>query len=540
MKKRSIAILCLLSVIVLAANYLNPAGWGQGDEAMHIATVRDTMAAKSYFVPVLDGIPNYYKPPLLFWLGVSAEAIFGSDLYIVRLSSLLFGFGTVLLLFHLLVTFRVDEGIAFMISSAYLLSIGLLKFSALLMMEQGMAFFLLLTTYGVLKFVKTRNVRWIILAAMVSGVAFLFKGPLFQVYTLILFAIPSLTHLIRFQFKPFRWVGKKALLPILGYGSLFAIFTILPVVVWATGLSLSYGKSKDLLQFFFMNENVGKFFDENQSETRLLGGWIAYTFPWTLVSIFVIWMGFKKRIHNYKSYFGRILLLGSIFMILMHFLPNRKAAYYVLPMMPLFFASAGLLLLPLQKQFNTAMKWNSISIAAVGVVYVAAGIYFGLTFWENAILIGLLIVTSMGLVFWQKLGEQPRYLRLFLLFTALCAILPLQMVFLPRFSLPIVPENVHRGMKNEVCLVSPEPWDGFALSAIYPNLKIEHTLPDSPVGCENRAGAVIYYQTKPKSPAGLARATWPVWREKLEWNDVISSFGNINNLTMEASYHERK
>ena len=57
-----------LSLIVLGFLAVMPgingsALLGQGDEYMHIATVRESLDAESYFLPILNGAVNYHKPP---------------------------------------------------------------------------------------------------------------------------------------------------------------------------------------------------------------------------------------------------------------------------------------------------------------------------------------------------------------------------------------------------------------------------------------------------------------------------------------------
>lgn len=57
------AVLFILSAIFAMTLGVPDVAFPQGDEIMHIRSIRESLDAGSYTLPVLSGLPNPYKPP---------------------------------------------------------------------------------------------------------------------------------------------------------------------------------------------------------------------------------------------------------------------------------------------------------------------------------------------------------------------------------------------------------------------------------------------------------------------------------------------
>ena len=119
----------------------------QGDEVMHIATVRESLDTGSWLLPQLTGQPNAYKPPLLFWLGMIGEALFGRSLLSDRILMVSTGALIGSLLFVMARRLGASGFKSIFIGLSFVVSLAAFKFSRLLMMDLPMAFGLTLVGY---------------------------------------------------------------------------------------------------------------------------------------------------------------------------------------------------------------------------------------------------------------------------------------------------------------------------------------------------------------------------------------------------------
>lgn len=85
-----VSLLVLLNVFLLLPGSGGNAILTQGDEAMHIATIRESLASSSYLFPKFEGVLNLYKPPALFWLGIFSDSLFGVSFFAERFPSFYF------------------------------------------------------------------------------------------------------------------------------------------------------------------------------------------------------------------------------------------------------------------------------------------------------------------------------------------------------------------------------------------------------------------------------------------------------------------
>lgn len=513
----------------------------QGDEYMHIATVRESLENGTFLLPQLEGIPNYYKPPILFWIGMLSESILGHSLFAVRFPAVLAGFGSVLSLFHLLKYLKIN---AFLPAIAYALTLGSMKFSRLLMMEQFMAFAFILTTYLFIRYMRSQNKRWLLAAGLVSATGYFFKGPLFQIYTGFLFlawAIPLILHFNHLG----KYRGHINFHKVIVAGIVLHIPLILPLIwnLWLFfGSHQEYGRS--MLKFFFINENLSKFSHENQSVGLIFLGWVIYTMPWTIVICGSFVYALQKENRTFNSRAGKIMMLTAISISLLHLIPSRKDPYYIIPVLPLLIGSLPLILESesFKIKLNKIIQANLVFSGLISFISLAIGI----TLHLNILLILILSLAPIFHLFLLYTGNNEKFkAHIWLIHARLIsggasAMLSLQFIVLPALSLPMVPENLRGNLANKICIISEEPWDGFALKMILPQNKIKHHFPGSKISCNNTDTGIIYLsEIKPQINTNMKLiSSWKRWKHNPPNSDFIKAFGKLDAIQTNASYYE--
>ena len=105
MRSLSFAVTLFLAVCAALAAYV----WGVGglhvpkvgDEYVYLQIARVTGGLEGWLPLTFDGGVWSTKPPLLFWQGIAGARLLGEELWVYRLPSLLYTFGTALLAAHL-------------------------------------------------------------------------------------------------------------------------------------------------------------------------------------------------------------------------------------------------------------------------------------------------------------------------------------------------------------------------------------------------------------------------------------------------------
>ncbi|MCB1309979.1 MAG: glycosyltransferase family 39 protein, partial [Leptospiraceae bacterium] len=380
----SSVFLGILSLAVLLPGTGTPEVLGQGDETMHIATIEQSLVRQSYLIPSLEHAPNFYKPPLLFWISMASAAVAGDDLLGVRLPSVIFALFAVILVYLMLRDFRMNAIIALMIAVAYLFSLAVFKFGRLLMFEQAMALSVILICFFFGRYLLSGKRLYVVLAGIVSALSFMYKGPIFQVYSGLLLLSWALVHLLRVKPNPWRWPGKKKIREILIVAVLFHVPMILPLIwlVYLSTASLMQDVSGfDWIAYFFIAENLAKFRESNQPAGRLLQGWLLYSLPWTPILIVMVVAAFRTSIRTNRQLAGWIFLIFTINVTLLHLIPHRKDPYYVVPFVPALFVAIGLLLKSRVMYFHRAARLQQVFLLIVSLLFIMSGVYFYAEWW---------------------------------------------------------------------------------------------------------------------------------------------------------------
>ena len=521
-------ILILLSFLLLYPFSNSRAILLQGDEEMHIATVRESIKTHQYLFPVLENYMNLYKPPLLFWLGIGISNFFKEMLYPERLISIIIYILNILVFYSSLRVSKIDVKHAILFSLLFLSSLAVFKFSRLFMIESLMSLGTFIITTLLLIYNLKKSIFSLIISGLITGLFVLAKGPLFIVYTGILFLSFSFVKIFTLN-NNFFWTGKKRIWSELKNGFLLLGISILVPFLWAFILYFYTNTGKDFLYFFIINENLGKFSSNtiNQSGWILLFGLIIYTYPSTFFLLNNLNSFKKKKSNRLILIYSKALFFGSLVMILIHFLPNRKDAYYVIPVIPILFFSNGVLFFNLN---NT----DQISLLIKGIYSVffflflqiislfLFNYYFNKNFYLEILSIFILII--LFLFFKLKLKSKSQYFNLFILISIL-VITHLQFRILPSISLEDLPVNSTLKEEKNICVISENPWDGLIYKNLLRTSDVIHTLPSREDICINKKYTLLFYRTIPNNQSikknYFLKETWHLWKKNISINHLF-------------------
>lgn len=501
--------LVLFSFLFLLPNLQNTSNPGQGDEVMHIATVHDSLQAGSILYPELNGFVNYYKPPLLFWLSMASERVsemvgLGDSLVGERFVSLAFSALAALFVFEILLLFRTERKQAFLWALMYLSTLGVLKFARLLMFEQIMAAHMMGTLYVFTLWLARGGSGRLLLLGFLVGSSYLYKGALVPIYLILGLSVWAIMQWYRPSNRFRGHMNLKAVWPVTRTALWVLGGAILPLVAYAVYL-LGHPQGLELINYFLVFENAAKFVDANQGEWILLQGILIYTLPWTalLASSFWSLRRTSSGLTTPARQFALLLLIAFAVLLLFHFIPHRKADYYMLPMFGLLFVAAGLA--PVQKTRST--QWLVLALSLM-----SAGALTYLNHFE-----GLLFLLPAGLALYGlRLEDMPRRLstkdwRKLLPGLTFSLLLPL--VAFPAIFPPVLSsETANRLRGQDVCVLTENPWSALSYRAVLKRSEMTQRHPNLASECQE--ATYIIEHDSAAVPAGYRKlAEYPVWKE---------------------------
>ncbi|PJZ76537.1 glycosyl transferase [Leptospira neocaledonica] len=524
-----VSLLILLNVFLLLPGSGGNAILTQGDETMHIATIRESLASSSYLFPKFEGVLNLYKPPVLFWLGIFSDSLFGVSFFAERFPSFLLFFGSSVLIYLGIRRAGGSPKLAFTISSAYTLTLGVFKFSRLVMMESLLTFFIILVSVTILEFRLSKKRIWLFLGGFFSGIAILVKGPVFQVYSGIILGSYSIIGIFLLHSNG-GWSGKKRIWKELLSHIIFHLSSLVVPIIWILVL-LSYSElGKEFLKIFLFTENLGKFSTAtaNQSEWIIPIGFLLYSFPFSLAVFF----GFYSKLF-YKPKFlrevvGSSYLWAILAICLVHLAPNRKDFYYLLPLIPLAFLGIGLFFIRKKEyQFSRLLSLNyffSFGISALVLVGMwSFGILLGQSIWAELIFtIFLLLIFLWGRRIQANREGVPSTATLNLVLAA-GLLSYIQFSILPRVNLSEIPENGPFTNAKQICIVSENPWTALTFRNAIPGAEITHSVPGADRNCVDGNRYLVFFQEPNPIPSGYQLLqTQTVWKRDVTLKELLS------------------
>ncbi|TGK03819.1 phospholipid carrier-dependent glycosyltransferase [Leptospira semungkisensis] len=516
-----LSLLILLNIILLLPGSGGNALLTQGDESMHIATIRESLASSSYLFPKFEGILNLYKPPALFWVGMASDALLGIGYFSERFPSFLLFCGTSVLIYIGLRRAGGSARSSFSISFAYTLTLGVFKFSRLAMMESLLAFFITAVSVSILEFRLFGNRIWLFVGGLLSGIAILIKGPVFQVYSGVILGSYSIIRVFLITERGI-WTGKKRIWKELLNHIVFHSSSLIVPGIWI-GVLLSYSElGKEFLKVFLFTENFGKFSAAtvNQPEWIIPGGFLLYSFPFCIVLAVAFFTKLLYKARNTAELIGSSFLWTTVAIFLIHLSPNRKDFYYLLPIIPLAFLGLGLFSIRKKEyEFSRALIWNFFFSLAFSIILLLGMSFFDVimegSIWQEVLFFGF--VFGIIWIFRRSLTREgvPSIVAANLLI-GLGLLSYLQFSLLPRLSLNEVPQEGPLRLAKQVCIVSENPWTALTFKNDLPEAEIVHSVPGAERNCADGTRFLVVYQKGFIIPPGYTHAqTQEVWKRDI-------------------------
>ena len=309
------------------------------DEGRYASLSLGMLQSGDWLTPRLDGLLYFEKPPLQYWAGAVAMALFGIDEFAARLWPALAGLATVALVAATAsALWGRRAGVrAFFIAAATTWINGNSHF---LTLDAGLCAALTLTLCAVLRaehagFTTGVGRRWVLAAWLGIGLGLLSKGPIAAVLPGAVLVVHSLWRRDFSLWRHLRWVA----------GPLLALAVAAPWFV------LVSWRNPGFASFFFIHEHLDRYLTNVH---RREGVWwyfvpvaIGGLMPWTGA---LPWL-----LRPHRSDFARSLLLVWAVVIFVFFSASHsKLTSYILPIFP---ALALLAARALEDASDRALRW---------------------------------------------------------------------------------------------------------------------------------------------------------------------------------------
>lgn len=320
---RKCAAACLAAWLVAAGCIFIGLGWLpliDPDEGRNAEVAREMKDARSFLVPLYDGMPYLDKPAFYFDMVAVSLSLFGENETAARLPSVIFGTLTLALVYAFC---RHAYGqraavIALLVTGTTPLFIA---FSRLVIFDMALTFFVcaaLLAGFRALEASEEPAARkWYMLTALAAALATLIKGP-------VGFLLPLLGLLVYARIERRRG-GARFFSP----SNLLVFF--LPVLAWFLAVTW---QRPDFPYYGIVKESLGRF--TSSAEIRRSAPIYYYIpviagvfFPWSLLLPEMILRGWQQR--NRAARADRMLAIFAIVVVIFFTISRSKLPGYVLP-----------------------------------------------------------------------------------------------------------------------------------------------------------------------------------------------------------------
>ncbi|MDM5271846.1 glycosyltransferase family 39 protein [Sulfurovum sp. zt1-1] len=326
------------------------------DETRYVSVAWEMWDKGSFLVPLLNGEPYHHKPPLIFWLFNLDWLIFGVNDISIRLIPMLFGLGTLAIVYKIYLALWNDdqEGAA----QSIVVTAGTVVFAfynSLIMFDVILTFFVLLGIYHIIKATQNPSRYHFIMIAVAFGLGVLTKGPVI------------LVHLLTFMVFSFYFMKNRLSKDF--YIKLVLSFFggVLIALAWAIPAGIAGGEEYRYAIFFGQTANrmVNSF-----AHQRPLWWYLVLvpllTFPWSLYKPF--YTSIKKTVFDQQL---KVLVGWLLATIVIFSLISGKQVHYLMPEIAAFSLVFTRLLTSSASSQQISSKMVGYSYILYGVVLVA-------------------------------------------------------------------------------------------------------------------------------------------------------------------------
>ena len=291
------------------------------DETRYLSVAWEMNLHDSFIVPLQNALPYSHKPPLLFWLFNLDWFLFGVNGVTLRFIPMLFSLLSITLLYKISLLLWDDEKIARYAAIILSSSLSYLLWSALIMFDVVLTFWILLAIYGLLSASRNVSVKPWLLTGIAIGGGLLTKGPVVFVYILPVALLPFL-WLPRGKFTA-RWYAWFMLS--LGTG-------IAVILAWLIPAALTGGQEyREAILWGQTVNRVANSFAHQRPFWWYLPWLAALLLPWILLK--PVWRGCSRLTRDDS---GRFLIIWIAPTLVILSLISGKQVHYLIPLIPAF------------------------------------------------------------------------------------------------------------------------------------------------------------------------------------------------------------
>ena len=393
---KKIIIFSILLILLSISGIVNRDLWNP-HEFRVAEIIREISVNKDYVIPHLNNRPFIEKPPLYYISAHILSLLFNDkDGKSYRLASALWALGILFLIFKIGLIFGVDEAI---ISTSILAtSLGFVQGSHFILVDIALLFFITLSFYGVVKYLKEEKGIYIFTLGLAG--AFLTKG--FLGWGIIVSA------LLPFIIITKRWKFIKKFIHPLNILLLFGL-----VSIWLIPLSLR--ENRRYFYKWLIYENLGRFLGSKTHHYHHTHGIFYYFYmvpliflPWTPLLPFI--KKIKKMENKEIINFLWCWAIGGFILLS---IATTKRDIYAYPLLPPFSLLLGISLNEYKLKINIK-RWIRYSFQLFPLLFfIMATVLLFLkknTIGNIEILIILgIIFTILGFILSKKIDKFPSF-----------------------------------------------------------------------------------------------------------------------------------
>ena len=291
------------------------------DETRYLSVAWEMNLYDSFIVPIQNALPYSHKPPFLFWLINLDWLIFGINEVTLRFIPLLFSLLNITLSYKIGMILWGEEKVARYAAIILSSTLSYLLWSALIMFDIVLTFWVLLAIYGLLSVSRKHSIKsWLLIGVSIGG-GILTKGPVVFVYLLPVVILS------------FLWVPRKNF-AMRWYAWFMLSFSvgIAIVLMWLIPAAMTGGETyRNAILWGQTVNRVANSFAHQRPFWWYLPWLLALLLPWIL--LMPIWRGPSKLTNDDGARFIAIWIAPSLIILS---LISGKQVHYLIPLIPAF------------------------------------------------------------------------------------------------------------------------------------------------------------------------------------------------------------
>jgi 4-amino-4-deoxy-L-arabinose transferase-like glycosyltransferase len=294
------------------------------EEPRYAEIPREMLESGQSLVPLLHGLPYYDKPPLLYWLVMTAYELFDVNDWAARLVSSGAAFLTVFVVYYW-GTRTISERAGFMAAVMLCLAPRFVYLGRLLTMNSLLCLWVvtaLAFAHIAIQSERLRRWHWVA-SALACGLGILTKGPV----AFALISVPVLATQV---------LDRRFVRPSLRAWAIYLLVALGVAAPWFLAMA---ARDPEFLGYFFWKQNLVRYlapFDHAKPVWYYVDDIVLGMLPWSLIGLFFLKHLYVRRGEATSSSSAslRFAFLAFAWCFTFFSLAGSKRAGYVLPAMP--------------------------------------------------------------------------------------------------------------------------------------------------------------------------------------------------------------